>query len=70
MKIPLKQNVGTLDRIIRICSGSASIAIGVLAVKDTTRTILLLLSILPLVSEITGFCPSYTLLGISTKREK
>jgi hypothetical protein len=70
VKIPFTQNVGTLDRIIRICIGSALIAIGVLAVKDTTSTILLLLSIVPLVSGITGFCPPCILLGISTKREK
>lgn len=69
MKIPFTQNVGSLDRMLRICMGIGLIVLGVLIVKGTIGIILMVLSIPLLVSGIIGFCPSYILLGISTKRE-
>lgn len=69
MKITFKQNVGMLDRMLRVCFGIALIALGILFVKGIIGTVLMILSISLLVSGIAGFCPSYVLLGISTKRE-
>jgi hypothetical protein len=69
MKIPFRQNVGMMDRMLRICIGIVLIVLAVLFVKGTVGTILMILSIPLLVSGIIGFCPSYVLLGISTKRE-
>ena len=69
MKIPFRQNVGMMDRMLRICIGIVLIVLAVLLVKGTVGTILMILSIPLLVSGIIGFCPSYVLLGISTKRE-
>ena len=69
MKIPFRQNVGMMDRMFRICTGLVLIVLGVLVVKGTVGTIFLILSIPLLASGISGCCPTYTLLGISTKRE-
>ncbi len=55
--------------MLRICLGIGLIVLGVLIVKGTLGTILMILSIPLLVSGTIGFCPTYTLLGISTKRE-
>lgn len=69
MKIPFRQNMGMMDRMLRICIGVVLIVLALLIVKGTVGTILMILSIPLLVSGIAGFCPSYVLLGISTKRE-
>ncbi len=70
MKILLKQNVGTLDRRLRMSVGIILVALGLVLIKGTVGTIFAILSIPLLASGITGFCPSYAFLGISTKREK
>jgi len=69
MKIPFQQNVGIADRMLRVCIGIVLIVLGILIAKGTIGTVLVILSIPLLVSGIAGFCPTYTLLGISTKRE-
>jgi DUF2892 family protein len=69
MKITFKQNVGMFDRMLRVCLGLALIALGFLFVKETISTVLIILSIPLLFAGITGYCPTYTLLGISTKRD-
>ena len=69
MKIPFQQNVGIADRMLRIGMGIVLIVLGILIAKGTIGTVLVILSMPLLVSGITGFCPTYTLLGISTKRE-
>jgi hypothetical protein len=70
MKIPLRQNLGTPDRRLRMSAGIILAALGLVLIKGTAGTIFAILSIPLLVSGITGFCPSYTFFGISTKREK
>ncbi len=70
MKITFKQNVGMLDRVLRVSIGMALMGLGTLVVKDAIGTVLIILSIPLLFSGITGFCPSYALWGISTKREE
>lgn len=69
MKIPFKQNVGMMDRCFRICMGILLVVLGVLFAKGSVGTILVILSIPLLISGIIGFCPTYILFGISTKRE-
>lgn len=69
MKITFKQNMGILDRMLRICTGIILIVLGMLMVKETVGIVLIVLSIPLLISGITGFCPAYILFGISTKRE-
>jgi len=69
MKVPFKPNVGMMDRMLRVGIGIALVVLGILIAKGTIGTVLVILSIPLLVSGIVGFCPTYTLLGISTKRE-
>lgn len=69
MKIQIKQDVGMMDRCFRICIGIVMIGLGTFLIKGTIGTILMIFSIPLLASGITGFCPSYTIFGISTKRE-
>ena len=62
----MKRNVGNLDRIIRIAIGL------VLAGLALTGSIGLwgYLGIIPLLAGVVGNCPVYTLLGISTCKNK
>lgn len=65
----MKKNMGFLDRAIR--SVFAVVIVGVLWQQQLTGTPLLLWSLLALVLAGTsafGYCPPYTLLGISTRR--
>lgn len=55
MKIPFKQNVGMMDRFFRICMGTVLAVLGVLLVKGSVGTILVILSIPLLVSGSIGF---------------
>lgn len=66
MKNPFRHNVGLLDRILRVWVGIALVTVGALAADGIVAVILLILSIPLLFSGITGFCPTYSLLGIST----
>lgn len=55
-------NEGTLDRVIRVAVGAILLA----GVFFGPRTTWGLVGILPLLTGLSGFCPTYTLLGIST----
>ncbi|MBI4716113.1 MAG: DUF2892 domain-containing protein [Nitrospirae bacterium] len=65
----MKQNVGMMDRMLRICAGMVLLVLGSLFMQGAAGTVLLILGIPLLASGVAGFCPSYILLGISTKRE-
>lgn len=55
-------NEGTLDRVIRVAVGATLLA-GLFLGPRTTWG---LVGILPLLTGLSGFCPAYTLFGIST----
>lgn len=57
----MKKNVGTIDRGIRIIVGIAAIAYAVLGGSSLGY-----LGIVPLLTGLLGWCPPYSLLGIST----
>jgi hypothetical protein len=60
----MKTNEGGLDRIVRIVAG-----IGILSLAFVgPKTPWAYLGIVPLVTGIIGWCPPYSLLGISTCR--
>ena len=56
------QNVGTIDRVIRIAVGIALLAL----VFVGPQTLWGLIGIVPLLTAFVGFCPLYRLLGIRT----
>jgi hypothetical protein len=60
----MKQNVGTIDRVIRILVG---IAIGVAGI--VFHSWLGLIAIIPLATGVVGSCPLYIPFGISTKKK-
>jgi hypothetical protein len=57
----MKVNVGSLDKVVRVVVGLVIIGVG-LAFKSWWGAI----GVIPLVTAAVGFCPLYTLLGVST----
>ena len=58
------QNVGRLDRIVRVVIGIALLAI----VFTGPRTVWGWLGLVPLLTGVVGYCPLYHLLHIDTHR--
>lgn len=67
----MKKNMGTLDRSIRII---LALAVAVLYcagnITGIAAIILGIIAVVFLVTSFIGFCPLYTLFGISTIRKK
>lgn len=61
----MKQNVGGVDRVIRIIAGIAIIAAGVYFQSWWGA-----IGAVPLLTAIIGWCPPYSLLGLSTAKDK
>ncbi len=67
----MKSNMGSLDKFIRILS--AMLIIGAYFTKEISGTmaiVLLLLAAVFIITSFIGFCPLYSIFGISTKKEK
>ena len=62
----MKQNVGGIDRTIRIIVGLALISL----VFIGPQTVWGWIGVVPLATAIIGWCPPYALLGISTCKTK
>jgi hypothetical protein len=58
----MNQNVGTIDRVVRIVAGVALIAIVFVGPQTPWGWI----GIVPLATALLGWCPAYTLFGLST----
>lgn len=61
----MNRNVGTVDRTIRIIIGLALLWYALLA-APTGYNWVGWIGIIPLATALIGFCPLYTVLGIST----
>ncbi|MBX3044706.1 MAG: DUF2892 domain-containing protein [Candidatus Kapabacteria bacterium] len=61
----MKKNVGKVDMIIRLVAGSAIAIWGIIS-----GSWLGLIAIVPIATALTGFCPAFTLFGISTCKIK
>lgn len=62
----MRENVGTIDRVIRAAVGIA-LVLGALAVgAPLARTILGLGGVIMLGTALVGFCPVYRVLGLNT----
>jgi hypothetical protein len=57
------RNVGLADRIIRTAIGIAVVAVGI-----AYHSWWGLVAVVPLATAAVGFCPLYSLLGISTRK--
>lgn len=69
MKKLFVRNIGNLDRIFRILVGIMLIIIGVIFTEGSSMIIISIIGLILLVSGITGICPTYSLIGISTKQK-
>lgn len=71
LQMQLTQNVGTVDRILRIVAGVSILGLALAGIPAAplawgTATVAVVL----LVTGTTGFCPLYALLGLSTRPAK
>jgi hypothetical protein len=62
----MKANVGSIDKILRIVVGLALIAMAVMNVAPIG--VWGWIGVIPLVTGLAGFCPLYSLIGMSTRK--
>ena len=60
----MKQNVGTIDRVIRVALGVALITFAVIGEGVAAK--FGWIGVIPLLTAFAGFCPLYTLLGVNS----
>lgn len=65
-----KQNLGIVDRVIRIGLGIVLAAIGMLVLKGTASTVVSIVALIPLVTGLIGFCPLYVPFKLSTVKAR
>ena len=58
----MKQNVHKIERVVRVIAGLAIISLVFIGPQSAWGW----LGVIPLATGITGWCPTYALLGIST----
>jgi hypothetical protein len=58
----MNNNVGNIDRVIRIVAGSALIALTLTGIIGPWGWI----GVVPVLTALFGFCPAYRLLGINS----
>ena len=64
----MTRNIGTLDRIIRFIIGVG--ILGLYGALAAPWKYLALIGLVPLGTALTGSCPIYSMLGISTHRKQ
>jgi hypothetical protein len=62
----MTQNIGNIERVIRIMGGLVLIALA----ATSTVGVWGWLGLVPLATGLTGWCPPYSLLGINTCKNK
>ncbi|MCB1471937.1 MAG: DUF2892 domain-containing protein [Rhodobiaceae bacterium] len=62
----MQTNVGSVDRIARIVVGIALLAFAFFGPADIGWKWVGYIGIVPLVTALLGWCPAYTILGVST----
>ncbi len=58
----MKKNIGSIERIIRVVVGAAIVSLAFVG----PQTPWAYLGIIPILTGVIGWCPPYSLLGIST----
>jgi hypothetical protein len=67
MEDQMQVNVGTIDRVARTILGLALIAFAIpLGFPDTGWNWIGWIGFIPLLTAVVGYCPAYTVLGISS----
>ena len=65
----LKNNVGGLDRAVRVIAGAVLLAMFFMY-PDASWRYFTLIGVIPLLTGLFGTCPLYSILGLSTCRVK
>ena len=65
-----KQNMGTVDRAVRIALGIILAAMGMLVLKGMASTVVSIVALIPLITGIVGFCPLYVPWKFSTVKTR
>ena len=60
------KNEGTIDRAIRVVLGVMLLIIGFAVVGGTAGTITGIVGLVPLLTGLAGWCPLYSVFGITT----
>jgi hypothetical protein len=63
------QNVGSVDRAVRIILGLALIAVGFLALSGTLGLVVGIIGFIPLLTGLIGWCPLYVPFHIQTNKK-
>jgi hypothetical protein len=66
----MKQNVGTLDRLICYAVAAVLIVVGLGIVRGPAGIVIAAVGLIPLLTALIGFCPLYVPFGINTCRRK
>jgi hypothetical protein len=66
----MKQNIGTIDRIIRVIVGISLFFTMRSLENDTVQIVFLIASIITIFTALTGWCGLYKILGINTCKVK
>ena len=62
----MTKNVGLIDRVLRVIVGLALIAIALGYFPGIAATPVAWIGVVPLVTGLIGWCPAYTIFGISS----
>ncbi|MCW1843563.1 YgaP family membrane protein [Prosthecomicrobium hirschii] len=62
----MNANVGGIDRILRIVAGLALLAFALFGPADLSWKWVGYIGVVPLLTALMGWCPAYTLIGVST----
>ncbi|KPL52065.1 hypothetical protein ABB55_07345 [Prosthecomicrobium hirschii] len=62
----MNANVGGIDRILRIVAGLALLAFAFFGPADLSWKWVGYIGVVPLLTALMGWCPAYTLIGVST----
>jgi hypothetical protein len=67
----MKKTVGSADKVIRIVLGLVLLIIAfAVSVGQVLQVILIIVGLIALLTAVTGLCPLYNLLRISTRKGK
>ena len=65
-----KQNIGTVDRTVRVAVGIILAALGMLVLKGMAANVVSIVALIPLITGIVGFCPLYVPFKLSTVKTR
>ena len=62
----IKQNEGTIDRVVRVIIGSLALLAGFFWLTGVLQVVAYVVGAVALITGLVGFCGLYSLIGVST----